>query len=1030
MPEFNKQYNVYEVSSVVQGRSRPGGYLGGNHSTDSSAGAWVGPKRVHDGRYLKITQTVDNPNGVGQIEVAPNYGMNENQVADPAVVGTFSVGDLIVVTNWQDDVTTSLPNQAANDVYYAFHGITVLDSGTVGSVSRGTEKDEVTLLGPCVEVTSEWIVVQISGIWNPIDSDGDFIPIANPEGSETGEGKNVYVRGNGGLSYDRNDLDKRTILVGVVINEGAILLTGPNCFGSRGDALLDFSFDVSTALGLGDADRATAEPAEKYFYNTATKDVHIGDHCLFLGWHPENIAGAGGTQVQSLNGFKLVVTEHPGAGGTNPNPKDTVGSYDASLGFTAEAGLSLDFSDVVKHSFSDTGVAEHTHSVRTPALIGTGANNELTIQASALALNANVGITGSMGVTQAVSFHSDASVGGALDVGGAATVASLSGADGEYLDVLTALEVTGYTHLRGYLAVDSTLSVLDEAYFSEPIRASALIIRSGSGQNITETLQVSDQALTDGQGNVTGYRGRVGSLTGPLELYSGSNPIELNTTNSGVAITGYLTTTDGVTVNGPMGVTGLFESTGDAMTTTGAIYLKRPPTEGSGGQQVVGLSLNAFPVMGNSQIVGYRGHIESNTAPLYLHSPSGVRCSDYVQSATFQISTNMGMSTVSGGYAGSDMLSLSSPGGVVVRLDADGGEGNHNKFRIRSGAGADNFTCSESGHVEAEFARFNHGLVVTGSSGHPDGKTSNVVIQQSRVVPDFTDSAQFGPYQDASTVDQGIEFFPKPDDDDTEGHPAWKVFTAATNLNFVSVDRGIGSGWNNQASGGNRNPVTGTSAYRHPSESIAAYARLRAYIEDTATGVGNGAVHIGFTGQHYSVPESEDLLDLENSEGLIVVATGRYNTMFLPDEVRSTPVVNASHPIVALSTEPLDKKSYGVISASQGETESLTQAVGCFVSIIDREENDRRLIINSVGEGGIWVCNVNGNLENGDYITTCNAPGIGAKQDDDLLHNYTVAKITMDCDFDLDSTIYRCEEFKIGNKKYKKAFVGCTYHCG
>ena len=27
-----------------------------------------------------------------------------------------------------------------------------------------------------------------------------------------------------------------------------------------------------------------------------------------------------------------------------------------------------------------------------------------------------------------------------------------------------------------------------------------------------------------------------------------------------------------------------------------------------------------------------------------------------------------------------------------------------------------------------------------------------------------------------------------------------------------------------------------------------------------------------------------------------------------------------------------------------------------------------RLIVNSVGEGGIWVCNSNGNIENGDYI--------------------------------------------------------------
>ena len=36
---------------------------------------------------------------------------------------------------------------------------------------------------------------------------------------------------------------------------------------------------------------------------------------------------------------------------------------------------------------------------------------------------------------------------------------------------------------------------------------------------------------------------------------------------------------------------------------------------------------------------------------------------------------------------------------------------------------------------------------------------------------------------------------------------------------------------------------------------------------------------------------------------------------------------------------------------------------------------------------------------NGDYITTSNVAGYGKKQASDSLKNYTVAKITMDCDF-------------------------------
>jgi len=96
----------------------------------------------------------------------------------------------------------------------------------------------------------------------------------------------------------------------------------------------------------------------------------------------------------------------------------------------------------------------------------------------------------------------------------------------------------------------------------------------------------------------------------------------------------------------------------------------------------------------------------------------------------------------------------------------------------------------------------------------------------------------------------------------------------------------------------------------------------------------------------------------------------------------------------------------------------------------DLTKNDNRIIVNSLGEGAIWVTNCSGSLENGDYITSSPIPGLGMKQDDDLLHNYTVAKITQDCDFRINSTKYNCIEFEWSGSTYRKAFVGCTYHCG
>jgi len=115
------------------------------------------------------------------------------------------------------------------------------------------------------------------------------------------------------------------------------------------------------------------------------------------------------------------------------------------------------------------------------------------------------------------------------------------------------------------------------------------------------------------------------------------------------------------------------------------------------------------------------------------------------------------------------------------------------------------------------------------------------------------------------------------------------------------------------------------------------------------------------------------------------------------------------------------------------------------------------------------VTDINGPLESGDYITTSNVAGYGQKQYSEFLANYTVAKITMDCDFDpvtqpiqvikkgedgvnvldehgqlqwedhptetekaykiryLDALGAQTDE---ANCVHRAAFVGCTYHCG
>lgn len=144
----------------------------------------------------------------------------------------------------------------------------------------------------------------------------------------------------------------------------------------------------------------------------------------------------------------------------------------------------------------------------------------------------------------------------------------------------------------------------------------------------------------------------------------------------------------------------------------------------------------------------------------------------------------------------------------------------------------------------------------------------------------------------------------------------------------------------------------------------------------------------------------------------------------------NTITINESLPKVVLSNQRCQKAVFGVISDKEEASSIREYEFGNFVSVHEKAPDDNRLIINSLGEGGIWVTNVNGNLQNGDYITTCEIPGYGMRQDDDLLHNYTVAKITCDCDFDLSSPTYICEEFEFAGQTYRRAFVGCTYHCG
>jgi hypothetical protein len=157
---------------------------------------------------------------------------------------------------------------------------------------------------------------------------------------------------------------------------------------------------------------------------------------------------------------------------------------------------------------------------------------------------------------------------------------------------------------------------------------------------------------------------------------------------------------------------------------------------------------------------------------------------------------------------------------------------------------------------------------------------------------------------------------------------------------------------------------------------------------------------VNFTGQHRTFIKDIPYTRAEELEGLIVSAdNNKYIKMSGGIEAGSNAITtNESLPVVSLSTKVNDKKCFGVISASE-DPEKRQEVHGNFVSDQDKELGDTRVYINSVGEGAMWVTDINGPLESGDYITTSNVAGYGQRQESEFLANYTVAKITMDCDF-------------------------------
>jgi hypothetical protein len=156
-----------------------------------------------------------------------------------------------------------------------------------------------------------------------------------------------------------------------------------------------------------------------------------------------------------------------------------------------------------------------------------------------------------------------------------------------------------------------------------------------------------------------------------------------------------------------------------------------------------------------------------------------------------------------------------------------------------------------------------------------------------------------------------------------------------------------------------------------------------------------------FTGAH------ECIIDDIVEDGLIVSVN--------PDKEIENLSINSATPVVYKSNINMDPNVFGVMSKNY---------------------------INALGEGSVWVSDINGTFTAGDYITSSILDGYGQKQSTNFMKNYTVGKILENCDFSRDPRYLSItddgtlitissDEYRINTSNvYKAQMVGCTYHCG
>jgi hypothetical protein len=156
-----------------------------------------------------------------------------------------------------------------------------------------------------------------------------------------------------------------------------------------------------------------------------------------------------------------------------------------------------------------------------------------------------------------------------------------------------------------------------------------------------------------------------------------------------------------------------------------------------------------------------------------------------------------------------------------------------------------------------------------------------------------------------------------------------------------------------------------------------------------------------FTAKHQS--QYTGVITKEH-RGMVVEATGQVVGLHDKDDFHyginiENPDYSNATPVVRLCSTRASKGVVGVVRDVKDEPDTIDGDLVYYVKGDGHEAGDKRVQVNAIGEGLIWVVNTNGNIAIGDLVHSSSEAGYAEKADDDILRSSTIAKITAPCDF-------------------------------